>query len=385
MKIQRRLTLGIGILFAMIVLLGIQSVSYVRQLSRATGTILADNYNSLQYAADMLRSLNDIGEDSVSRHALRQSLALQQQNITEISEREMTSELGRHIAALSDPVTEAELRTVRQDLLRIMELNMAAIRAKSSAVEERADYVMWWLIVVAALCVVSAGAILVWFPRLVLRPIDELKKGIREIANHNYQQRLDFTGNREFESVAESFNDMAAKLDEYRRSSLDDLMTAKKRIEAIVDTLHEILFMNREALAVLNLQAEVVGRNAAEVALSNDLLRRLMRELYGEKRSTGGEPLKIYADNKESYFQMENTPLYITPVGGREQQFVGNLIILSNVTKYKELDSAKTNFISTVSHEMKTPISSILMSLQLLGVSATAATVFSRSRANCST
>ena len=75
MKIQRRLTLGIGILFAMIVLLGIQSVSYVRQLSRATGTILADNYNSLQYAADMLRSLNDIGEDSVSRHALRQSLA----------------------------------------------------------------------------------------------------------------------------------------------------------------------------------------------------------------------------------------------------------------------------------------------------------------------
>ena len=377
MKIQRRLTLGIGILFAMIVLLGIQSVSYVRQLSRATGTILADNYNSLQYAADMLRSLNDIGEDSVSRHALRQSLALQQQNITEISEREMTSELGRHIAALSDPVTEAELQTVRQDLLRIMELNMAAIRAKSSAVEERADYVMWWLIVVAALCVVSAGAILVWFPRLVLRPIDELKKGIREIANHNYQQRLDFTGNREFESVAESFNDMAAKLDEYRRSSLDDLMTAKKRIEAIVDTPHEpiiglgpdrkILFMNREALAVLNLQAEVVGRNAAEVALSNDLLRRLMRELYGEKRSTGGEPLKIYADNKESYFQMENTPLYITPVGGREQQFVGNLIILSNVTKYKELDSAKTNFISTVSHEMKTPISSILMSLQLLG------------------
>ena len=102
MKIQRRLTLGIGILFAMIVLLGIQSVSYVRQLSRATGTILADNYNSLQYAADMLRSLNDIGEDSVSRHALRQSLALQQQNITEISEREMTSELGRHIAALHD-------------------------------------------------------------------------------------------------------------------------------------------------------------------------------------------------------------------------------------------------------------------------------------------
>lgn len=359
----------------MILLLGIQSVSYVRQLSRATGTILADNYNSLQYAADMLRSLNDIGTDSVSRHALRENLALQQQNITEVSEKEITAALQRHVAALSDPVTEPELQTVREDLLRIMEVNMAAIRAKSSGVEERADYVMWWLIVVAALCALVAGGILVWFPSLVLRPIDALKKGITQIANHNYRQRLDFTGNREFESVAESFNDMASKLDEYRRSSLDELLTAKKRVEAIVNTLHEpivglgpdrrILFMNREALSVLNLREEVVGRNAAEVALSNDLLRRLIRGLYDEKKDEV-EPLKIYADDKESYFQVENTPLYITPVGSGEQQFIGNLIVLNNITRFKELDSAKTNFISTVSHEMKTPISSILMSLQLL-------------------
>ena len=377
MRIQRRITLGIGVLFAMILLLGIQSVSYVRKLSQATGTILADNYNSLQYAGDMFRLLNDTAADSASRHALRRNLALQQQNITEINEKEITAALQRHVSALSDPVTEAELQTVRNDLLRIMEVNMAAIRAKSAGVEERADYVMWWLIVVAALCAVIAGAILIWFPQLVLRPIDALKKGITEIANHNYEQRLDFPGNREFESVAESFNNMAAKLDEYRRSSLDDLMTAKKRIEAIVNTLHEpivgldpdrrILFMNREALSVLNLREEVIGRNATEVALSNDLLRRLILGLCDGKKGTGDEPLKIYADNKESYFQVENTPLFITPVGSSLQQFVGNLIVLNNITKFKELDSAKTNFISTVSHEMKTPISSILMSLQLLG------------------
>ena len=377
MRTQRRITLGIGVLFTMILLLGIQSVSYVRLLSQATGNILADNYNSLQYARDMLESLNEIGEDSVSRHALRENLALQQQNITEISEKELTAELQRHIAALSDPVTEQELRIVREDLLRIMDINMAAIRAKSADVEQRADYVMWWLIVVAALCVLVAGAILVWFPKLVLRPIDELKKGIREIANHNYGKRLEFVGNREFEAVAESFNDMAAKLDEYRRSSLDDLMTAKKRIEAIVDTLHEpiiglgpdrkILFMNQEALSVLNLREDAIGRNATEVALSNDLLRRLIRSLYSDrKKESDSEPLKIYADNKESYFQMENTPLYITPIGSSDRQFVGNLIVLNNITRFKELDSAKTNFISTVSHEMKTPISSILMSLQLL-------------------
>lgn len=64
---------------------------------------------------------------------------------------------------------------------------------------------------------------------------------------------------------------------------------------------------------------------------------------------------------------MENIPLYVTPVGEKKKSFIGNMIILNNITKYKEIDSAKTNFISTVSHEMKTPIASIMMSLHLLG------------------
>lgn len=152
---------------------------------------------------------------------------------------------------------------------------------------------------------------LIRFPAIVLRPIDKLKQGITQIANHNYGQRLDFGDNREFGEVAQSFNDMAAKLDEYRRSSLDKLMTAKTRVEAIVNTLHEpiigldssrnILFMNSEALSVLNLKEDVVGRNATEVALSNDLLRRLVRGLYDEnEKGDEQQPLKIYADNKES-------------------------------------------------------------------------------------
>lgn len=138
MRIQRRITLGIGILFTMILSCWASSpVGYVRQLSRATRTILADNYNSAQYAGEILRSLSDIGRDSISRHALRENLALQQQNITEISEKETTAALERRVASLSDPVTEAEIRTVREDLFRIMELNMAAIRAKSAGVGGR--------------------------------------------------------------------------------------------------------------------------------------------------------------------------------------------------------------------------------------------------------
>ena len=107
-----------------------------------------------------------------------------------------------------------------------------------------------------------------------------------------------------------------------------------------------------------------MGKSAAELALKNDLLRRLVRELIqpDEKK----EPLKIYADDKESYFQGKYIPIHVTDDDGRETEYAGDVILLKNITEFKELDSAKTTFISTISHELKTPISAILMSLKLL-------------------
>ena len=370
MLIQRRLTLGIGALFAMILLLGIQSVGYILDLSRASGNILTDNYNSLHYARSMMTALDSLTFDSTSMTELLDNLALQRRNITESDEFRVTDNLSSKIDKLSDSVTLDKILEIRSDLYKIMDLNMTAIREKSRLAGTTAEDAMLRIAISAILCALIAFVLLIRFPQAVVRPIRELKKGIMEIANFHYDKRLDFSRNKEFRAVAESFNNMAEKLSEYQRSTLDDLMMAKKRIEAVVNSLHEpiigldpdkkILFMNDEAFTILNLKPEeAVGRNATEVALNNDLLRRLIRELYSE-------PLKIYADNKESYFQMENIPLYVTPVGEKKKSFIGNMIILNNITKYKEIDSAKTNFISTVSHEMKTPIASIMMSLHLL-------------------
>lgn len=78
------------------------------------------------------------------------------------------------------------------------------------------------------------------------------------------------------------------------------------------------------------------------------------------------DPLKIYADNKESYFQVKYIPINVNRQTGLEGKYVGDVILLKNVTEFKEKDIAKTTFISTISHELKTPISAIMMSLELL-------------------
>ena len=232
-----------------------------------------------------------------------------------------------------------------------------------------------WVSIIGGLCIVCGLWMLKQLPSSVNKPVKEITDGIKEIANHNYEERLNLES-KEFEEVSKNFNRMAKRLADYNSSTLAEIKAAKNYMETIINSVKEpiigldnamtILFINDEALSILNLQREeVLLKPAQEIALRNDLLRRLLRGLqdaFDEKSTSKNEPLKIYADNKESYFQMRCMKT------GREgsSQKEGYVILLKNITEFKELDSAKTTFISTISHELKTPISAILMSLQLL-------------------
>ena len=232
-----------------------------------------------------------------------------------------------------------------------------------------------WISIFGAACICIGVVMLAVLPGSINKPIKTLVNGIMEIADHNYNKRLDLGKYEEFAEVSDSFNRMAERLAEYQKSALTDIIQEKKYSEAIVNSIKEpilgldkerrVLFVNDGALTVLNLKREqIIGESAYDLALKNDLLRRLIRELGqvdGNK-----DPLKVYADNKESFFQVKYIPIYMVPTGEKEQHYIGDVISLQNITEFKELDSAKTTFISTISHELKTPISSIMMSLKLL-------------------
>ena len=234
-----------------------------------------------------------------------------------------------------------------------------------------------WISIVGSACICIGVAMLLRLPSSINKQIKEITNGIQEIANHNYEKRLDLSGNQEFAEVSNNFNRMAKRLADYHASTLSDLKAGKKYMETIINSISEpiiglnnemdVLFINDEALNILNLKRmEVMNTSAQEIALRNDLLRRLIREVTESNPGNRKEPLKIYADNKESFFQAKYIPITQMGKDGKTPEKKGYVIMLKNITEFKELDSAKTTFISTISHELKTPISAIMMSLQLL-------------------
>ena len=128
-------------------------------------------------------------------------------------------------------------------------------------------------------------------------------------------------------------------------------MASKRYMETIINSINEpiigldnemnILFINHEALNVLNLKREnVIRKSAQEIAMSNDLLRRLVRGLIEEGGKVKKEPLKIYADNKESYFQVKYMDITMPGKDGVTMEKRGNVVLLKNITEFQELDTA---------------------------------------------
>lgn len=379
MKIKQKLLLGIGLLFGMILLLTVLSATFINKLNNETKNILVANYNSLDYCRKMQIALdNDLFAPS-NQTLFERNLRLQEHNITEYGEKELTDRLtGSFNRLLNNRNDSATIQQVRKNISEIMLLNMLAIQRKSNMATATSDHAIFWVTLIGAICFLISLVLLFNLPGNVANPIREFTESIREIAAKNYSRRIHFQKKNEFGDLADSFNSMAEKLEEYQASNVQKLLIEKKRIETLINNMHDpvigldenkrILFMNDIALKISGMKPEnVMGKAVQDIAMHNDLVRSLTRELFDESQPVQAKAtIKIYADNKESYFEKEIIPIKIIPTGEKEEKSMGNVIILQNITPYKELDFAKTHFIATVSHELKTPISSIKMSLQLL-------------------
>lgn len=374
MKIKTKLTLGVGLLFIMILLLALVGAIYINALKSDTKNILADNYNTLEYSRNMLLALDEHAVDTFLANLDRQKT-----NITEPGESDATALLSLHFEQLkkgnADPALDI---LIRKDISAIMKLNMEAIQRKSNVAKETAHAATWWIAGTGTLCFLIAFTLLVNLPNSISNPIHELTESIRQIATENYSQRVNPEHRGEFGELARSFNSMAEKLEEYNNSNLSKLLFEKKRIETLINNMHDpvigldeqlkVLFVNDQALKIIGLKPElIIGKQAQDVAVSNDLIRSLIQHLFVSNNDhKEKKQLSIFADNKESFFEKEIIDITIVPTGETEKKQIGHVIILNNITPYKELDVAKTSFIATISHELKTPIASIKMSLQLL-------------------
>jgi NtrC-family two-component system sensor histidine kinase KinB len=385
MKIKTKLQLGFGFLFVVVLLFGAISLFYMNRIAATSKVILSDNYKTLGYTRSMREALDqrELPLSEQQFNTIKGKLDLESSNVTEKGELEDVHALMDALFILSDPSTEMAKQklaaaSMRKHLGHIDELNMAAIERKNAVAQQGVENAGVYLVSAAALCFLVLFSFILNFPGFVANPLREFSEAIQAIKRKNYKQRLEFDGTDEFAELASSFNEMVAELNKWENSNLAKVQSEKLRIEAIIEQMQEaiiglnekqeILFMNKVAAQLMNVGEEaLIGLNVKELTNRNELMNRIIN---GEGNN---QPLKIYADQKELYFQLQKREIIVPVFDDQDTSLLmppgktaGMVYILNNITQFKELDEAKTNFIATVSHELKTPISSIKMSLKLL-------------------
>ena len=379
MTIKAKIATALLFLSAVVLLIGGMGLYATNRLSGDSEAILKDNYGSLEYVASMQKALADVS-DPDALPAFAANLKKQRANVTEVGEQEATDALSHEFTRLRQGRTDsAVVYRVRQALFQVDDLNRLAIMRKNETARQTAKEVQTWLTFVGTICGLVLFSFIISFPGYVANPLRELTRGIQQIADRKFEERLHFSSSDEFGQLARSFNAMAHKLDQYEHSNLAKVLFEKQRIDTLIHTMNEgilgldenrrILFANPVICRLLGVdETQIKGRYAPDVAITNDLMRTLIQDLTETDKppSETGSLLKIFDQTKESFFNRRTHTVTFTRPGEVQPQQAGYVIVLENITAFKELDLAKTNFIATVSHELKTPLSSVKMSLKLL-------------------
>jgi two-component system, NtrC family, sensor histidine kinase KinB len=364
-SVKNKIRLGTIFLFLLVMASGGFSIYFLIQLKSQSQNVLKANYESIQFCHKMQKALDSITDNKRTFiDSFDNELKKQEINITEPGETEATKNLQLAFNKLkAGDTTKLNAGQVSYQLQRILLLNMVAIKNKNDKAQKSVTDAMSLLITIVAIILLVGFSFAYNFPNILTNPILKLTKAIKEIGQKNYSHRIHIDSKDEFGELANAFNEMAERLEYFESSNLNKLMFEKSRAEAVINSLkdasigidkdNKVLFANEQALQLLGLKAEeTVGKLTDDIKKRNDLFQFLLD-------NEGKNPFKIVLDGRENYYVKETIDVI-------QGDACNKVIVLKNITSFKELDAAKTDFIATISHELKTPLASSDFSLKLL-------------------
>jgi two-component system, NtrC family, sensor histidine kinase KinB len=403
--LRQKISLGFAGLSIIILIIGAQSLHHLSSLGESIDVILRENYRSVIACQQMKDALERIdsgllfvllgeseqGNDLVlgSADAFERALRIELDTITLPGEGEKASHLRdlfarykslfpeirdeslpastRHSAYFGTllPLFD-EIKRTADDILQMNQENMsdANDRARRTAASARQS-----MYVLLAAGTVVAIVFIIFMGRWVLRPIQHFIRSADEIRRGNLDLVVSVKSHDEIGHLSEAFNAMAASLRNFRRTDQARLLRIQWATQQAFDRL-------ADSVAVVDLEGtvEVASASAAEVfglrpsarvfglpfglgELFNDALR----EGRPVPQKGGQQVIQKFPGGEERFFSPEAVPI-LDP----DRRPTGVIIVLKDVTQVRQQDEIKRGVIQTVSHQLKTPLTSMRMAIHLL-------------------
>ncbi|MCW3050905.1 MAG: Alginate biosynthesis sensor protein KinB [Chthonomonadales bacterium] len=410
--------LRIQLLVSHLVLVGLMLVVMIGavvnffHLGRSIDRILKDNYASVIVAEDMKETLER--QDSAvtfflngriaearaqyqqNRPLFEKAYSYEAHNITESGEQELADDIGLKYAdyrgeleklLFADPPLSKQaadtvyVRKLLPEFLHlkgqvqaVLNLNQRAILKANGVAKGEARTASYTGLGVTVAAFLLALFFASWTIRAALDPLRTLARQAEEIGRGHLNQRIVLNRTDEIGGLANSFNTMAEKLREARKQEEARLRRAERMSEEALENLYDpvivtdaqsrIVHLNKTAEGLFGAAARVAGTPIGEVISDRRIVEAVDRAIHQESVSAAEDeagfiPLTV-GETKRTY------RLRTTPMRDEESTLLGAVVVLEDITHLRELDRLKTEFIGVASHELRTPVTSLQLSVQLL-------------------
>lgn len=192
--------------------------------------------------------------------------------------------------------------------------------------------------------------------RKYLREIIDVSK---RVSNNEHHARMDLGGNGELGEFAKNYNEMIKNLYntfdelEYKNLQLRSILKSISNGILAIDIEGNILLINDEAKKMINCPKEVMveGRNMS-FAIRNDIILKQIMMFMGSKEN---EKTVINLDDGR-FFRIKLDPVYLQ---NNKSIVIGSIVNIEDISERVRVENMRKDFVANVSHELKTPLTSI--------------------------
>jgi NtrC-family two-component system sensor histidine kinase KinB len=408
--LRRKMLLGYGVAFALMALVMIWATVRLASLGKATDSILRQNYRSIDASWMMREALHGQNEalltDSTSLRGLPAAfgaaeadflfwLGKAQDNVTVAGEDSAVAAIGERYGYYLDACATLETTasdsnragTYRQSvsplamrvdsaLSRLHELNQQAMYSASQRAMDMAAGGTRSTLVIGSLGLAVGILFSILLSGRILRPLHQTIPAARKLAGGDYSIRVPEGGHDELGSLAMEFNALAGQLERFESLHVDRLISEKSKTEAILNGIDD-------GIILVNPDLRVQDMNPAAVSLlgtglpGQSRMPHLSELLHNERLVS--EALKVAGGADPAALTEEERTLElghgaerrwvlfaVIPLEHSGKPLPGCVVVLRDVTRAREMDKLKSEFVMAAAHELRTPVTSIGMSIDLL-------------------
>ena len=414
-SLHTRLRLGLGAIAVALALLSAAAVLSLNRLGGAVATILRENYASVVACENMKEAIErqdsaaqfaSSGREDIARpmlldhrRAFAAAFAAEADNITlpgegelvrdiEARYRDYTREVDR-VLALAPADRSARyfgellprFTTLKDRIQSVLELNQENMVAADQAAKALATRSVRTALAVSTAAVLFVVWFAFWLPRVIVGPVEALTRAAQAIGEGDLAVDVAAPGVEELEPLVEGFNKMLGRLRAYRESSLGELLAAKDLARATLECLLDpvVVFDPEGGVRLANEAAEeafglTTGtaedlRTAgvkvpAELEDARDRVLATSAKVLPRSLSEAMRWRGRNVEERERYYLVRAAPLRVAQP--RDGASPSAIVVAQDVTRFHRIDELKSDMVATVSHEFKTPLTSLRMATHLL-------------------